>query len=95
MKEADLVPYRPIVKAIFYLHIVVGLCLVGYLLWTGVAVIPKKINDNFLRIEREQSPFSYWLFVAGISFALIGLPIRYLRQGGVPRSNSAGTGNNV
>lgn len=92
MKQADLVPYHPIMKAIFYLHIAVGLCLVGYLLWTGVAVIPKRIGDDFLRIGREQSPYSYWGLVAGISFALIGLPIRYLWQGGVPKKQHGGSG---
>lgn len=90
MKEADLVPYRPIMKAIFYLHIAVGLCLVGYVLWTGAVVIPKRIDDNFLRIEREQSPFSYWFFLAGVSFALIGLPTRYLWQGGVTKKQPSG-----
>lgn len=83
MKQTDQVPYGPIVRKIFYVYIAVGVCLVGYVLWTGGATIPKKVDGDFLRIERGHSPFSYWLFLASIGFGLIGLPVIYLWQGGV------------
>ena len=92
MKKAEAAPNSALAKALLYLQLFAGVVWVLYLLWTGVGTIPKTFGGEVYSIDRDQSPILFWFLVIGISFALIGLPVKFLWQGRIPNEQHESQG---
>lgn len=80
----SVVPYSPVIRRIFYVEMVMGVCIAGSFLWLGEAIIPKTFSETY-RFDRTNDPYFYWGVTAAIFLSLTGLPAWYLKQGGMPR----------
>ncbi|WP_439501545.1 hypothetical protein [Aminobacter ciceronei] len=82
----SVVPYSPVIRIIFYLEMLAGICIAGSFLWMGEAIIPKTLGGETYRFDRVNDPYFYWAVTTAIFLSLTGLPAWYLKQGGLPRS---------